>query len=215
MSLFSVFAMSGGYSAYQLLMAKYEKDILIDGNTLSDSTNVHTLNNIRSLIKVTRMKDFFEPPRYITQTTKSGTTITTPVNSKPREEEKTLMTVIQFRDEQQSKFRYDILDIEYPKHHENTIQETYINDMRDFRTILKQSNIQPNAVPAIFPMKMYSVQVKPEMTFYTSNKCAVIGSNLNQVAKHIAHARRLQNPLFVMSTFLACMTGGVLVLNKL
>lgn len=211
MSLLAVFVPTTAYSAYQMMMAHLEKGELVKTNKLEDGTELQQVH-VKAMVELTRQQVGFQAPHYVNV---GGTaSYSVPVGGGTVQEEKPVLTIARTPDK--TLLHYELIDLDDAEETDGATDTTfktyYINEMEEFKRTMKTYDVDHNAVPANFPLKVYSIF--PNKQMWTSNKWWILGTDKTRVAYKIASQRRLNSASFAISSCVALLSGMFLAFER-
>lgn len=212
MSLLAVFVPTTAYSAYQMMIAHLEKGELVKTNKLKDGTELQQVH-VKEMSELTRQQLKIEPAHYINVGGNASYSI--PIGGGSTLKEKSVLTMAKLEDK--TLLHHQLLDLDDAEESEGvsdtTFKTYYINEMEQFKKTLKTYDVDPNTIPANFPLKVYSIY--PNKPMWLNEKYRVLGNDKLRVAKYIASQRNLQTTAFAASMIIASLSGLFSLLEKL
>lgn len=211
MSLLAVFVPTTAYSAYQLMMANLEKGELAKTNKLQDGTELQQIH-VKAMVELTRQQIGFQAPHYVNVGGNASFSI--PIGGGTVQEEKSVLTIA--KTDYKTLLHYELIDLDDAEASDGasdtTFKTYYINEMEQFKQTLKTYDVDPNTIPANFPLKVYSIF--PNKLMWTSNRSQILGADKMRVASKIASQRRLNSASFAISSCVALLSGMFLAFER-
>ncbi len=211
MSLLAVFLPMTAYSAYKVMMASLEKNELLKSNRLQDNTEIRQVH-VKEMTELTCQQLKVEPAHYVN--VGGNASYSVPIGGGSTLQEKSVLTMAKLEDT--TLLHHQLLDLDDAEESNGATDQTfksyYINEMDDFKKVMKHNKIPSNTIPANFPLKCYTIH--PDGSMWHSQTYRVLGKDKLRVAKYIASERHIRTNAFAASTIAAVVSGLLLIAHK-